>query len=783
MSGKNIKKFSGLIISNYRIVLLFILLITLPLVYSFKDVAHVSNIDIFFDKDDSELLLYKRFQKTYGNEEIVAIVFKDRDIFTEKNIDIIRDITKKIEGIEGVQRLFSLTNTDEAVGYDDTIRTVRVIPEGKLNPGILANAKKRGLSNHAIVDTLISGDGTTTAIIVEIKSLERNEKVNVVQKIQKMAEKAAEGRVKLHFGGSPVAEVEMRELSRRDMQILTPLMFLMVFFIVLLMLKNMALSLLSQLNVFLALVWSIGLFVACGEKFNMVTSIMGAILVAIAVADSIHLLSQYREEYAASGGDHRASVERAVRHVWLPCLFTSLTTGVGFFAFITSHIRPVKVLGVATAAGVMIGFIITVTFLPASLLLIKKRLKDHTPRPGAVKNSSVGRLGGLISKTGALAVKKHRIFVILLFVILCISGAGIYRIKFETNLKNYLPEKNRVRSDSAFIEENFGGTIPFVILVKPENSRVDFTHPKSLSIINRIQEDLLRDVAEFTSALSIANYFREMNRAFNNGSEKYYTMPESRVDILDFYEIGDQDIISRVMAPDYMEARISLQIRNKTNEGGIQVYFHVVNYLKKILGDDFSFKITGISSLYVYMTEMLKYSQMKSFTLAFVIIFFMMIYVCRNIFLAAVCMIPNLLPIAMTLGIMGWWGIPLDVATVMIASVTLGIAVDDTIHFVVWLKSNIADGMAIEAALLKTFRDVGKPIVITTVALVCGFFILMLGSTIPIRTFGVLTGLSLFFALLGDLIFLPAILVFFKADLSEKKWTLGLRRRLMNYDN
>jgi predicted RND superfamily exporter protein len=180
------------------------------------------------------------------------------------------------------------------------------------------------------------------------------------------------------------------------------------------------------------------------------------------------------------------------------------------------------------------------------------------------------------------------------------------------------------------------------------------------------------------------------------------------------------------------------------------------------LGSGYTYKITGLSSLYLDMEYNLKKSQRNSFILAFVIIFAMMHLVCRNIKLTAIAMTANIFPIAMTMGTMGWFGIPLDVSTVMIASVTIGIAVDDTIHFVTWYRRGLGRGMDAAGAAGYALREAGRPIIITSVVLFLGFFVLVLGTIKPTQAFGMLTARAMLIALVGDLVILPALISLLK---------------------
>lgn len=769
------KKIADYVISHYKIVLAIVIILSVPLAVSFARQKFHNHVDIYFDAEDPDLLFYKRFQKTYGNEELGVIVFKCDDIFTPKNLAIVRDISKKLRSTEGIQRVFSLTETKEPVGRNDTIAFENIIPDADYNTLDLAAVKRRALANKTIGGNIISADGKTTAILFELVPLHDNEqKRRILLSVMEAARAIAGDAVQLRFAGVPIVEVEMNTLSRKDFLSFTPITFVLIFLVVWLMLRKISLSALCQVNLLTCLVWGIGFFSLAGETFNIVTTVMAPILLAISVADSIHILAHFREMYKLNGGNHVAAVHNTVRNVWLPCLFTSITTMAGFASFATSSIRPVRVMGVFTAIGVGFAFLLTMLFIPSVLMLLKKRLnlsvssndvKSDLPPSEIILKSD--RFMNILLSICNFTVEHNRAMMAALAIIFIFSIYGMMQLKFETNTMNYLPPSNPIRQDITFIEENMGGTIPFVMLFTAKNPNKDFTQPESIKLLDEIQTHLRTVIPQFTHAFSIVDYFKEVHKAFNNGDEAFRKIPESRRDVLDYYELGEADVLDRIVSPNRREARISFLSRWDTNETAQRTHKYIVEYMAKTLGNDFTYKITGLSSMYLNMEFKLKASQRNSFIVALCIIFVMMYMVCRKFYLTSIAMIPNILPIAMTMGLMGWLNIPLDVSTIMIASVTLGIAVDDTIHLITWYTRNIAISQNRKEALLKTFRDVGKPVVITSVVLFMGFFVLILGTIKPTKAFGVLTAFSMLFALIGDLIFLPALLVFFKPKMAK----------------
>ena len=780
MKSDNIIKF---IMDKYKFILIIIVILTIPLGYYFTQQEQYNQIEAYVDENDPTMKLYKKFRETYGSERIGAFVFHDDDIFTMENIEIIRKMTHLLEYTEGIQRVFSLTKFEEVVGIDDSVTFRKIIPEDdNLDEATLKKARMKALNNRTIVNFIVSKDGKTTGVMFEIEALEEKEKNELLESVRESALKIAKGKVKLFVTGGTYGALEVTGLMLRDIMILTPVTAIIIFLIILIMLRDLTLTILCQLNLMIILLWTIGFFVFCGELLNTVTGLIGSIILAIAVAVSIHFMSQYKMDFDESGGNHLKAIRNALKHVWIPCILTTATTAAGFIAFVTSKITPINKLGIYTSIGVIFAFVITMSFLPGVLIFFRKRFVLPAKSIGSknlnIKDKSIDLFMVLLQKTGNFSTKNYKLIVVVSLIVLITSIVGISKITFESNTLEWLPEDNRVRVATNFVDKNLGGTSSMVTLIRAKSPEDDFTHPESLKMVNEIQEFLMNNYRGSTYSFSVANYFKEINKAFNKGDEKYYTIPDDRKEVIDFYEIGDPDIFERIITPDFMEARISVQVKWLSNDEIMSYWDMSSKFLEKKLGDKFRFDHTGEVSLWVNMEQDLLYSQIKSFSLAFVIIFFLMLIVCRTSSLTIVAMIPNIVPIALTLGFMGWAGIPLNSATVLVAAVTLGISVDVSIHFIVWVRRNIAAGMNIRDSLVKTYEDVGKPIVITTIVLFMGFFILIIGSMLPTKTFGILTGISMIIAMVSNLFILPSLILLFKPSInmlsdSEKKAHLG----------
>jgi len=761
-------------VSRYRVVLFLVFLSTLPFSWFYVNQSFRNHINDFFEKDDPDIAYYTAFQEVFGNDEVMAVVLRETDIFTPETLTFIRHLTDSIEQHEGVQRVLSLTNAEVALGVDDMVDFHPVLPDGEVTLEVAEASRRMALSHEILTGQVISDDGTTACLIVELLPFDSNEaKGEVIRSIQAEADAAAGEARHLRYSGGPCVEVEINALTRRDNMLFTPVTFLIIMIIVYFMLRNTALSLLGQVNIVIIVLWGIGFLVMCGEVINTVTVVIAPVLLAISIADSIHILSHYRTLYTRNGGMHRAAVGEAARNLWRPCLFTSLTTGVGYLSFVTTTVRPVKIVGVFTAMGVMIAFFMSVVVLPAFLMLFQKGVVKRNETGKARVHVPRGRKDpviGLLARLGGWVVGHSGVVMLLALMVAVVVGYGMTRLRFDTDFAAYLKDGNRVKEDLRFVERQMRGTVPVEMVIEAVSSEKDFTHPEGIRVLKQVADELMAHMAgHYTHVFSVADYVAEIHDAFTDGEGGKGALPDSRIDLQDYYELADPEVLERTLSPDRRSARISFATKFGSNSNAKKVLAFAEGRVGQIIGDDYRYRFTGLASLYNTMDNNLKISQIRSFGTAFVLIFVMMFFVCKSPLLAVICMVPNLFPICTTLGIMGWFGIPLDTSTIMIASVTIGIAVDDTIHFVTWFRRNCEAGLCTREALVKTFCDTGKPIVMTSVVLCTAYFVLMTGSVNPIIAFGALAGLSMFFALLGDLLILPALIYLVKPALCREE--------------
>lgn len=777
---KFIDRFVDGVISHYFLTIVIIFSFSGGMAYFYVQQQESNSIERFFFKDDPFLLQYQQIRDKIGSDELVMVALQKENLYTNENIQIIRDLTQALKQINGIMRVYSLTEIDELKIAGEEINVNKMIPEEKLSRAQLTEIQQKieGMKGYNYLAASI-GNSTMTIIIAELEQLSASEKTALCDDIIRITQEVAGNRAELHHTGMPIIVAEMDKMTKRDVLILTPIVGLIIFVITILLFKNITLSVTAMVTLALTQVWGVGLFVMCGEQFSFATSALSPLLVALAIADSVHLISHFLNSYDNHAHlEYEEKVARATKEVWMPCLFTTLTTSIGFLSFVTSTLQPLFVLGIFAATGVFFAFVIDVTYIPAALVMFRKiiDIENSVLSFLRIKNDKTSQhsfFSNAMVKIGRFSTTHVFGLVITFAVIIILSIIGMTMLKFETNPLKHLADSNKIKSDLLFVEGHFGGVVPSIMVIKSEKE-LDFTHPEALQRIDNIQKFMLEKYGKYIhNAYSVVDYLKEANKSFNHNDNRYYTIPENRMDILDYYEMNTHpEILKRMVSRDRREAYITCFAA--ASVGANEEWQDIMTseedkaFINEMLREDFSYSFTGLSELAGQMTEKLKRSQIQSIIIAFFLIFFMMVFVCKNVKLAIIGMIPNFFPIITTLGTMGWMNIHMNEATIMIAAVTLGIAIDDTIHFIVWYRRGVDSGMNTIDAIQNTIRGVGKPIVFTTITLSLGFLAMVFASFKPIQIYGALTAFTMITALIADFFLLPGLIIMFKPNVSTK---------------
>jgi len=742
------------IMSHRALIAMLLLTVTALLGWFASRVQFDNTIETYFLETD--LKDYRQFLDQFGTDEIIAVAFGGDDVFTTENLALIETISHKLEKMAHVRRVISLTEAKIVHGEGKKVSFNTLIDQIPISPEELKTIKKRALSDPFLPGTVVSRDGKRAAIVAEIDHIigEFDYKVDLLQKIRDYL-RQEEQRTGKHFriGGTSVLDDALFHHTQEDQRRLFPLMILVIIVIMMFMFRQIKLVLLPLLVVLLSAIWTYGFLVLMGYKINVISVILGPLLLAVAIADSMHFTADYLHETANHSGNKMVAIVETFRKLLGPCSMTSLTTVLGLLSLLTADLVPIRQFGLVAAAGVIFAYIITLLLLPIVLSLMSYAHEKHR------ENIRTGLFARMLVSLGRWKKGKAVVVLTLSFLVVAPAPYLLTRLNVGTNSLDYFREDDAVRLDTEWIDTRIGGTssLEFYLDAGEEDALKD---PALLEKMKQFQ-DYLKSIEGVTGVFSPVDMVKSLNRAFHGGDGRYLRVPASRMTIAQqlFVVEGSREVAS-LLSDDYALGRISARVELNRSQQLAHMMPEIERNMRNIFGGAAEVKPTGVVYLMNRMEHYLLSSQIKSFLLAFAVIALTMILMLRSLPLGLLAMIPNFMPIMVTMGLMPVLGISLDVGTVMIACVALGLVVDDTIHFLSRLRSETTGKSDTRIAIGETMNATGRPIVFTSIVLALGFLVMTLASFNPIIHFGILSGLVILLALAFDLLVLPALLGF-----------------------
>jgi len=708
----------------------------------------------------------REFNATFGSDEVIVLALHSDRLFSLGALKVIDDLTQKAAALPHVARVLSPTNARDLDG--DELGPFSVVPYEKVVSGELPPDKlARRLGTHPLYGgLLVSGDARTAAVLIEVERVEGNRtyRSDLVRRVRRLASHAGSG-IRTYVAGIPVEKVDVAASVKRDQMIFVPLVFVVMAGIVAALYRH-PVGVVVPLSVIAAsLIWTLGLYGLAGRSLNPVTSLMTPVVLVVSVAGVVHLINHFLAA-RAEGLPRPAALRRALLLTRVPCFNAALTTAIGFGSLMVLPIPAIRDFGLFTAAGVMFSYMLTVTLAPlllASLPDFPRRVTSSF-RPGAIERAlrSISRwVCGHPFGTGAATL-----------AVLGLSGAGIARMRVETDLIHSLRPRSPLYQATRFIDHQLTGVNSLEVLVKG----VAPVDPEGLRKVEAFERQV-RVLPGIRKVTGVTDLFKRVNRAFHGGGDAFAKLPEGAgagEDLADFRELLRKEApeeLTRFVSPDGKVLRLAARV-TALDTGSSQRLFKEIRAAaaRAGLGD---VDLTGNFAVLSDMSTSLVRNQVKGLVPALVLILTALAVQFRSVRLGLLSVIPNGAPVLMVYGLMGWCGIPLSVPTAMIASIAVGMTVDNTIHLMARFREAFREGAGYPAALAKMLDGSGRAVVFSTLTVAAGFGVGAFSSFLPSVHFAVLTGAALVLGLVGEATLLPLTLILFRPlgpppDIREK---------------
>ena len=712
----------------------------------------IDNVDYFTVGGDPDFAFHKEIKAIFGDDEFFVISFKRPDIFTEKNLLLLRELAEKLEAHPGVRDVQSLGNVDYVDGaqeYFEVRKFLEVIPDTQEGLELL---RRQALTTPMYLDNLISRDGGTTALIVYPydRPEDKGFRAALLEDVRELLSEYENEELVFHLAGNTVTNVSLSRYVQDDVAAFIPLTYFFVALVIWVMFRNFRLTVLALVNISVCVGSTMGFMALIGTAMHNVTSVIPSLVMALALADTVHIFSCLDRKVLETIPDTRAALAHILEKVFVPCFLTTLTTAVGFLSLAVSSIPPIREFAYVASMGMVFEFFFSFVLLPPLLLLCKpsKIFRDMADERG---------MNAFLHFLKRIVTTHHvRICVAcLLLTLVSIWFSG--RVQVETNLVEYFDKKSVLRQDLDFIQDNLSGVSTLDISVRA-NTLDAFTVPKNLAVIDEIQS-FLQTLPGVDTSISFADYIKEMNKSFHDEDPSYYVIPDQKELIAQYMLLYNSENIDDYVNSEFDHARILVRLSENSSARQAQLIDRIKEFLEANPRDDLEMRITGSVVQQVNVIEAVTDGLVSSLALALVVITVIMLMVLRSVKIGLLSIVPNLFPLILNFGIMGLLGIPLDTSTALISVVALGIAVDDTIHFLLEYNCFRQRKMSMVDSLGSVLLGKGLPIVTTSVILCAGFGVLVFSNFVPTFYFGLLSAMVMLTALAGDILLLPAIML------------------------
>lgn len=744
---------------------------------------HASRVQLSYDfsraipTNNPKYKAYQEFRKKFGEDgNLLVIGLQTPEIFREKLFNayagLQRDL-RKINGVDDVIAVTSAVNLVKIPGTErlkaDTIFAERVLTQAEIDSGAALFLRLPFYQN-----LLYNPETNAWLMGVRINKdlMASKERLQIVQTIDGMADAfGRENGVTVYKSGLPHIRTELSLRILKEMRMFIAASIILSALILLLFFRSFSAMWLSLAVVFIGVLWSFGTIELMGYKISILNALIPPLVVVIGIPNCIYFLNKFHTSYNETG-NKKASLIMMVHRMGVVTLFCNLAAAIGFAVFALTQSQILREFGYVAGINILALFFISLVLIPSVLSFLPPPRSRHT------RYLQNPRLNRWLDRLERWSLNHRKLIYTISIVIVVASVAGITRLKTLGYIVDDLPKEDKLYTDLKFFERNFKGVMPLEIIVDTKRKR-GATNLGNLARIDSLSR-YIASMPDIAKPLSVADGFKFVKQAFFDGDSASYSMPtEFDIQLLPYLRIGKDSgnnknsfarLLATFMDSERQQARISVSMADVGSNRLPRILDSIATRSDQLFPKDkFDVEYTGTSVTFVEGNRFIINGLKDSIMWAFVLIALCMLYLFRSARILVCSLIPNIIPLLITAGVMGWTGIPLKPSTVLVFSVALGIAIDITIRFLVNYKQELPiNNMNIRKTVIETIHGTGISIIYTSGVLIAGFIIFCFSGFDGTKALGWLTSLTLVTATFTNLVLLPAILLTF----FQKKDTL-----------
>ncbi len=736
------------LLKSPKIVLLVIFIITVMFFRVMKQNTEMeTDLDKYMPQNHPAFIYSDKMEEIFTMKDgIIIAVENQHGIYQTSTLHKIKDLTRKLGKMKEIEKsdVTSLYTADNIIGTEDGMDVKAFFKKVPKSAEDLQELAQKVRNNEMVFGRLVSEDETVTVIIAEIEDDVFSQKF--YHKILELV-KSFEGPEKLYVAGSPIVEGTMAFLGPRDMKKMVPIVMLVIVLILLFVLRSVKNTIFTLLVVLFSVIWAFGLMAAFKIPVYAVSTMLPVMLIAIGVADGIHLYSHLDLFLRANpNATRKEAVNDMLKGMWKPVVMTSVTTSVGFFSLLTSEVFPIKYFGMFTAFGVTAAMLFSLLLIPAGVLVFgytKRKPQNHK-----TKNQS----GSFAFKFANGVIKYKALTLFLTIAIVAISLFGMTKVWINSSFLEKFEKNSDIVLTDKFINDHFGGTSKLNIILEADKNSV-MKSPEALKLIDEMQQKIDADLEIVGNTFSLADYLKRMNKVMNADNEEFNTIPNSQelnAQYLLLYEMsGNPENPWKVVDYDYKIANVTIQLKSD-NSKAIKSAIVLVDEFK----DDFeklgiSVKYAGSGYKALVFTDLILEGQIKSLIMSLFIIIILLTLMFKSFWAGIIGSVPIVITAIIGFGTMGLLNIPLSTTTALISSIAIGIGIDYAVHFIERYKIYAIETGDKQKTMQGTMHHSGRAIIFNAAVVIAGFLVLLASVFPPNRSLGALVSLNMFTSFLG----------------------------------
>ncbi len=710
------------------------------------DIRLETDLDEYMPKDHPAFVYSDQAEEWFDIKDgIIVAIENPEGIYNSRTLRKIKDLSRELQKHDLIERsdVTSLYSADNISGSEDGLDVrpfYRKVPE---TIGDLEALRLKVHRNGMVNGRLVSEDETVALVIARLADGVFTQ--TFYHEIKELVA-SYEGPEKLHVAGRPIVEGTMAYLAPKDMKRMVPLVLLIIIVVLMLVLRSFRSTIFTLLVVVLSTLWTFGLMATLRIPVYAVTTMIPVMLIAIGVADGIHLYSHlklYRQ--ATPLTDTRDAVSDLIRSMWKPVVMTSVTTAIGFVSLLTSEVYPIKYFGLFTAFGVLTAMLLSLVLVPAGIVAFGESKKKATRR-GDGSGDSLARF--------SLFVLSHRRPVILATVILiAISTVGASKVWINSSFLEKFEQNSDIVLTDKFINEHFGGTSTLNVILEADHDGA-FKDPEVLRTMDEMKS-ACENLEIVGDSFGLSDYLRQINKAMHADDDVFDAIPDSRELVAQYlllYEMsGDPETLWETVDFDFARSNVTLQLKGDDSKTINRAITIVEGYkpLFEKQGIEVNYAGSGYKSL--IFTDLILKGQITSLLLSLGIIILLLALMFKQFLVGLIGVIPIAVTAVVNFGIMGLLGIPLSTTTALISSIAIGVGIDYAVHFIERYRIYARETGDMKKTIQKTMAHSGRAIMFNAAVVIAGFLVLLFSAFPPNRALGALVSFNMFMSFLGTI--------------------------------